>query len=120
MSTPNGFSPSSLDVTSEQMRAPQGALDSTDCVDEITRVLLLEDVAVADPGAHSDGDVAERIRCRDVGLGVTDDDCRIVVRDRPADQAGLLEGRIRACCSGFDDLEEWREREHLKLRAQRR
>src|ERR1700722_2588232 len=120
MSTPNGASPSARTVISKKFLAPQRILDVADVVDEVARMLTLEDLAIAATGTHGDREVAERVGGGNVGVGVADDHARVVVGHRPADQPGLLERRIDAGRIVFDGVEKWRECKHRELRAERR
>src|ERR1017187_10134472 len=106
MSTPNGASPFSLAVMSEQARATQSVLDAPDVIHEVRGVVARKDVFVADARAHSDRHVAERVCRRDVGLGVTDYHRGVVRGHGLADQARLLKCRITARSRVFNRLEE--------------
>src|SRR5579864_5055740 len=106
MSTPNAVSPLPLAVMSEQSRPPQGILDAADVLDQIAGIVAREDVLVAYARAHRDGDVAECVCSSHIGLGIADDDGRVVGGHRLAYQPRFLKRRVTPGRCGFDRIEK--------------
>src|ERR1017187_9475352 len=100
MSTPNGASPLLREVMSEQAGPWQRVLHVADAVDQVSGIFTGQHLAVANPRADGDRQIAERVRGHHVCFAVAEDDRRVVIRHRLADQSGLLECWVRTRGSG--------------------